>query len=334
MGRRILIVDDEEVVRLSLRDLLEISGYTVVGAAADGVEALEMVEAVQPDVVLMDISMPRMDGLRAAEKLMASHPLPVVFLTAHSDPATVARAGASGGYAYLVKPCGQADLAPAIETAYARFAETQRHRQDAEEVHHALETVQQLTREIAGNPNIEGVVRLALRSVARALKAPAAALLLAQGDLLRIRAHLGLDATYTMAFQVAPGESIFGEAAALGQPAQFSGTDGGQRRGPWASTVHPFGVCQSALAVPLDEPGSSTPGCLAVYRGEDEPFSATDTSVLSAFAAELAIAFHVAQARQSMAWRRWREAGGTPSVVAQDRLDGCRHHQAGDDSRK
>lgn len=308
-ARRVLLVDDEEMVRLSLRDMLELAGYEVVGEAMDGEEAVRLAKAVRPDVILMDINMPRMDGIQAAKEIMASTPLPVVFLTAYSDSRNVSRASEAGAFAYLVKPCRQADLVPAIETALARFQEAQAQQQDAEHVRWALETVRRLSREITTNPDIDGVVGLALRCVLSAMKVPAAALLLARRDHLVIRAHLGVESVGASAFRVPLGETLFGKAIVTGQPAAFTGGDEESHRGTRALPP-PFAWAGSAVAAPLHdaearERGEAL-GCLAVFRPEPAAFSSAQISILQALADELVIAFQMAQTRQALAWRLWR----------------------------
>lgn len=122
---RILIADDEAVIRLGLRAMLEAQGYRVVGEAADGTRAVDLVSKLKPDLVFLDIKMPGMDGLQAATRLMGERAVPVVILTAYSDREFVDAAKDSGVLAYLVKPVRESDLRPAIEVAMARFREIQ-----------------------------------------------------------------------------------------------------------------------------------------------------------------------------------------------------------------
>jgi len=122
---RILIVDDEALIRMGLREMLHDLGYTVVGEAATGREAVEQVAALNPDAVIMDIKMPEMDGLEATRQIMATHPVPIIVLTAYNQRSLVDEAADIGVLAYLTKPVREPDILPAIEVARARFADLQ-----------------------------------------------------------------------------------------------------------------------------------------------------------------------------------------------------------------
>lgn len=122
---RIVIADDESIIRMDLKALLEDMDFAVVGEAADGQKALELTRSLKPDVVIMDIKMPVMDGLDAAKIISEEKIAPVVLLTAYSQKDLVERAKAAGVYAYLVKPFQESDLMPAIEIAIARYLEQQ-----------------------------------------------------------------------------------------------------------------------------------------------------------------------------------------------------------------
>ena len=121
--RRVLIAEDEALIRLDLAEMLGEEGYDVVGEAGDGEAACALAERLRPDLVIMDIKMPIMDGLAAAEKIAGERIAPVVILTAFSQRDLVERARAAGAMAYLVKPFQKSDLVPAIEIALSRFAE-------------------------------------------------------------------------------------------------------------------------------------------------------------------------------------------------------------------
>jgi AmiR/NasT family two-component response regulator len=120
---RVLIAEDEALIRLDLAEMLVEEGYDVVGEAGDGEVAVRLAEELRPDLCILDIKMPVMDGLAAAEKIADARIAPVVILTAFSQRELVERARAAGAMAYLVKPFQKADLIPAIEIALSRFAE-------------------------------------------------------------------------------------------------------------------------------------------------------------------------------------------------------------------
>lgn len=139
-GLRIVIADDEAVIRLGLRAMLEDQGYRVVGEAADGKRALDLVQKLEPDLVFLDIKMPGVDGLQAARRLLAERAVPVIILTAYADRAFVDQAKEAGALAYLVKPVRESDLAPAVEMAMGRFREIQALRQEIGSLEETLET--------------------------------------------------------------------------------------------------------------------------------------------------------------------------------------------------
>lgn len=118
---KVVIADDESIIRLDLKTLLEEMGHIVIGEAADGQRALELTRSLKPDVVIMDIKMPIMDGLDAAKVISDEKIAPVVLLTAYSQKDLVERAKEAGVYAYLVKPFQESDLLPAIEIAISRY---------------------------------------------------------------------------------------------------------------------------------------------------------------------------------------------------------------------
>jgi response regulator NasT len=120
---RVLIAEDEALIRLDLKEMLEEEGYTVVAEVGDGRQAVEQATAQRPDLVILDIQMPELDGLSAAEEIAAARVAPVIVLTAFSQRELVERARDAGAMAYLVKPFSKNDLVPAIEVARARFAE-------------------------------------------------------------------------------------------------------------------------------------------------------------------------------------------------------------------
>ncbi len=122
-GRRVLIAEDEALIRLDLAEMLREEGYQIVGEAGDGQEAVELAEQHQPDLVIMDVKMPRRDGIDAASEIASKRIAPIVVLTAFSQRDLVERARDAGAMAYLVKPFSVSDLIPAIELAVSRFGE-------------------------------------------------------------------------------------------------------------------------------------------------------------------------------------------------------------------
>jgi AmiR/NasT family two-component response regulator len=120
---RVVIAEDEALIRLDLKEMLEEEGYEVAGEAGDGETAVKLAVSLRPDLVILDVKMPILDGLSAAEQIAAERLAPVVILTAFSQRELVDRARDAGAMAYLVKPFTKADLVPAIEMAVSRFQE-------------------------------------------------------------------------------------------------------------------------------------------------------------------------------------------------------------------
>lgn len=122
-ARRVVLAEDEALIRLDLKEMLEEEGFEVVGEAGDGQSAVQLVEQLRPDLVILDVKMPVLDGISAAEQVVTARWAPVVILTAFSQRDLVERAREAGAMAYLVKPFQKKDLLPAIEMAISRFAE-------------------------------------------------------------------------------------------------------------------------------------------------------------------------------------------------------------------
>ena len=139
-ARRVLIAEDEALIRMDLSEMLAEEGYDVVGEAADGRRAVELAEELRPDLVVMDVKMPELDGIAAAQRIAAARIAPVVILTAFSQRELVERARDAGAMAYLVKPFGRSDLVPAIEMAVSRFAETTALESEVADLTERLET--------------------------------------------------------------------------------------------------------------------------------------------------------------------------------------------------
>lgn len=121
--RRVVLAEDEALIRLDLKEMLEEEGYQVVGEAGDGETAVALAEQHRPDLVILDVQMPVLDGIAAAERIASARLAPVVILTAFSQRDLVERARQAGAMAYLVKPFQKKDLLPTIEMATSRFAE-------------------------------------------------------------------------------------------------------------------------------------------------------------------------------------------------------------------
>jgi len=135
---RILVAEDETIIRLDLRELLERAGFDVCAEARDGIEAVELARSTQPDLAVLDVKMPRLDGIDAARRILDERPIPIVMLTAYGQDELVARAVEAGVFGYLVKPFREQDLLPAIQMARARFDELQEVRGEAESLAEAL----------------------------------------------------------------------------------------------------------------------------------------------------------------------------------------------------
>jgi response regulator NasT len=135
---RILIAEDETIIRLDLRELLERAGFEVVAEARDGEEAVALARSAEPDLALLDVKMPRLDGIEAARRILDDRPIPIVMVTAYGEEELVARAVEAGVFGYLVKPFRESDLLPAIATARARHQELAALREEADSLAEAL----------------------------------------------------------------------------------------------------------------------------------------------------------------------------------------------------
>jgi response regulator NasT len=137
---RVLVAEDEALIRLDLVEMLREEGYDVCGEAGDGQAAVEMATALRPDLVFLDVKMPVLDGLSAAEQIVAARIAPVVILTAFSQRDLVERAREAGAMAYLVKPFQKKDLLPTVEMAVSRFSELVALEQEVSDLHGRLES--------------------------------------------------------------------------------------------------------------------------------------------------------------------------------------------------
>lgn len=137
---RVVVAEDESLIRLDLVEMLREEGYDVVGEAADGQQAVELAVELQPDLVIMDVKMPRRDGIDAASEIAEKRIAPVVILTAFSQRELVEKARDAGAMAYLVKPFTKADLMPAVELAASRFGEISALESEIADLQDRLET--------------------------------------------------------------------------------------------------------------------------------------------------------------------------------------------------
>ena len=138
MSGRIPIAEDETLIRLDLRQLLESAGFDVCAEARDGEEAVELARSEEPDLAVLDVKMPRVDGIEAARRILDERPIPIVMVTAYGEQELVARAVEAGVFGYLVKPFRETDLLPAIATARARHDELRALREEADSLAEAL----------------------------------------------------------------------------------------------------------------------------------------------------------------------------------------------------
>ena len=137
---RILVAEDETIIRLDLREILERAGFEVCAEARDGEEAVALALSEKPDLAILDVKMPRLDGIDAARRILGERPIPIVILTAYGQEELVSRAVEAGVFGYLVKPFRETDLLPAIHAARARHAELEALREEAESLSEALAT--------------------------------------------------------------------------------------------------------------------------------------------------------------------------------------------------
>ena len=144
--RSVVIAEDEALIRMDLAEMLTEEGYDVVGQAGDGAKAVELAESLRPDLVILDVKMPVLDGISAAERIASQRIAPVVILTAFSQRDLVERAREAGAMAYLVKPFEKRDLVPAVEMARSRFAELQQLEAEVADLTERLETRKQVDR--------------------------------------------------------------------------------------------------------------------------------------------------------------------------------------------
>jgi AmiR/NasT family two-component response regulator len=139
MKPSIVIVEDESILRMDLKEMIEEAGYRVIGEAGDGEKAIELAHQLKPDLIIMDIKMPKLNGLKASEIISKSLQLPILLLTAYSQRDFVQKAKQANIVGYLVKPITEANLIPAIEIALAQAQRITKYKQDIGSLHKRLE---------------------------------------------------------------------------------------------------------------------------------------------------------------------------------------------------
>lgn len=135
---KVLVAEDETIIRLDLRAQLEEAGYVICAEARDGAEAVELARTLRPDIAILDVKMPTLDGIEAARRILSERSIPIVMLTAYNDEELVRRAAKTGIFAYLVKPFRANELRPTIETAVARHQELSALREETARLADAL----------------------------------------------------------------------------------------------------------------------------------------------------------------------------------------------------
>ena len=136
---RVLIVDDESLIRMDLRDIIESCSHEVVAEGTNGVEAIKLCKEYKPDIVLMDVKMPELDGIEAARQIGFHHEAPVVLLTSYSQQDLINKARESGVYGYLIKPVREEQLVPTLEMALGRYHSDAELREKMAELEQSLE---------------------------------------------------------------------------------------------------------------------------------------------------------------------------------------------------
>ena len=187
---RVLVAEDETIIRLDLKGLLEAAGFEVCAEARDGEEAVRLARETEPDVALLDVKMPQLDGIEAARRILDERPIPIVMVTAYGERELVSRAVEAGVFGYLVKPFRESDLLPAIETARARHAELAALREEADSLAEALDARKKIERAKGILMQREGLseeeafarLRKASQISGRPLKVVAEALIATLGD--------------------------------------------------------------------------------------------------------------------------------------------------------
>ena len=320
---RVLIVEDNSLISEVIKGLLEETGYTVVGEAADGLEAVEMTQSLRPDVILMDIRMPIMDGIEATRLIYERCPTPVVVLTAYDTPGLVARASAAGAGAYLVKPPNVREMEHAITTTIARFGDMMELRRlnaelqaEITERKRAEEALRRRNEELAALNTITAAVSqsLDLKEILNAALEETLAVLNAKGGVMYLfdetsqtfapAVHRGLSQDVlreVTGFKL--GEGLSGRAAQTGQPLLVPDLAKDLRN------ISPTSVKEgwrSVVSVPLKVKGK-TAGAMTIASRVKDRFTPDSLSLLTAIGNQIGVAIENARLHEET-MRRLKEA--------------------------
>jgi signal transduction histidine kinase/AmiR/NasT family two-component response regulator len=317
---RVLIADDDYSISKMLKTTLEKRGYIVIGEAANGSEAVEMTQSLQPDVVLMDMKMPHMDGIEATRRIRESCPTPVVMLTAYETPELIERASKAGVGAYLIKPHDVRDIERAIAIVMARFGDVMRLRHLNAELRarrqkpgrmFQLEQIGRIIQRIAPIQYLDDLllravylirdafgydhVRIYLIEASHGLLPDSASATYLGADKLVLKVSAGpTGETLNDRLRFETGRAgIAGWVARKGMPLLVNGGDGGS----WHEPLPEARDAQSELAVPIVRQGQII-GVLDVQSARPGAFGEGDLFILQALASQLAISIENARLYQ------------------------------------
>lgn len=298
--RRVMIVDDEDLVRASLADMVALSGYQVCGQACDGYEAARLIGSANPDIVLMDIVMPTMDGIEALQIINATRPTCFLVLSAYCSPSLLSKVAQAGAQGYLMKPCRPSDLVPAIETAIAQF-ERSRLSLEAERIESFFERA--WSHVGAGSP----LGRALDDALVEACALPGCrpyVLAAKRGSRLRALSVRGLAG-------VLPGQILGPGDGRLGVALRRKGI----------CRAHIIGAADGqaavlSLQVPL---GGSSLGCLCLFAPEGYSFTRREEVLLRAMARGVAAVLSRTRENRPFAWDTWLNRRLGRTLVARRR---------------
>jgi len=285
---RVMVVDDEDMVRLTLSDLLELSGYRVCGQARDGYEAARLARTANPDIILMDIVMPDMDGIEALHIINAARPTCALVLSAHGSQSLAEQAQAAGAQGYLMKPCRQAELVPAVEAAIERFACSR----VAIETRRVEALFERAWSHVAAGGSLDAAAERALVDSCQLAGYGAHALVARRGARLWIRAARGMGNALPGG-DLGPARGPLGDALSQRSPCQVRLE---------AAPAHLASVlCASVPAV------RGFRGCLCLFAPDGHRFGAREEQLAAAAARALARLLRRAQEECPRAWQAWQQ---------------------------